>query len=170
MARFLLHGFCKESRRRKVFFLLTVWLAGLACGYALYLNADPSVVSLMRQAVSSQVSITGLANVILIPFLFSAFAAYLGRPFLFLAVAFGKGTAFSFVLLCGMGALGTAGWLFCPLLLFSDFCAVVLLWCYWLRFFCGSSFSFGKTGVYLAFGIAGGWVDYCMISPFLAAL
>ncbi len=171
MARFLLHDFCKSARKTGGFLLALAWSLGLFSGCVLFLHGDQWIPSLMRQAAECQVSIVGLVNVTLFPFLFSAFTVYLAKPWLLAAVVWGKACSFSFVSLWVMHAFGSAGWLVYPLLMFSDLCMAVLLWCYWLRYAAGErGFSLKAMTPYLIALFLIGSVDYCLVSPFLVML
>ena len=167
MARFLLHDFGSIRRRC---FLAAGWIIGLLLGYGLYLHADENVVSLMRGVLTSPVSIAGLVNVTLLPFLFSAFAVYLGYARFLPVLAAGKAFGFGFVLLCAMDQFGSAGWLACPLLLFSDMGTVVVLWLYWLQASDGAGFSFRALAPYVGAAVLIGSLDYWVIGPFLAGI
>ena len=171
MARFL-HLIDSLTIRKADHILLAFsWLLGLGAGGFVSRNAGDHIVSLMRLAPMCQMSIVGLFFNILLPFLLSAFAVYVGLPKLMLIICFGKAFTYAFVV-CGIFACyDGSGWLIRWLLLFSDSCSLVLLYGYALRHISGacrfslSSFAVLVVGIGLLTG-----VDYTMISPFLRRL
>ena len=68
--------------RRGYLILALSCCCGAACGILAAFRSDESVLSLMRIALGAHVSIVGLAVSAFLPFLFAAFAAYLGQPVL----------------------------------------------------------------------------------------
>lgn len=171
MARFLVHDFSAQKRREGRWLLAFGWALGLICGYCLFLHTDDPVLSLMRTAVKCRVSISGLVNVTLIPFLISAMAVSLSRPRLLALVAWGKAFSFAFVSLCTLRAFGGGGWLAWPLVMFSDICVMPVLWLYWLRHISGGrGFSLRELVPYLLAAGLIGVADHLFISPFLAGL
>lgn len=133
--------------------------------------AGETFFSMMRGAAYSTVSIPGLLSMILLPFLFTAFAVYFSHPWLLLLIGFGK--AFSFGLCsCGvMWAFGSAGWLIRMLLIFSDGMILPVLMWLWLRHISGRKPSFSRDlAVCAAFALFIGGFDYCVVSPFLVTL
>ena len=119
----------------------------------------------------SSVSIVSLIIAVLFPFLFSAFAVYLGKPGLLYLVCFLKSWAFTLAAYGTVVAFGYAGWLVQFLLQFSD---ILLLWLlYW---FCLRHISKTEASAKRDFGICTAaiaavcGIDYCVISPFLVGL
>ena len=100
--------------------------------------------------------------------LISGFAVYAGWPLLLIPAAFWKAFSFSYVALGVIRAWGSAGWMVGGLAMFAGFCALSVLWWYWLRHIGGEGFS-GRT-FFLALGamILLSWLDLALISPFLA--
>lgn len=168
MARLLYHDF-QQFRRRMYWLPLAIfYVFGLLNGGYLFLRADESFVSMMYRAASCRVSIAGLAAVIFLPFLFSAFAVSLRRPWLLWLVVYGKALCFAYVALGILAAYGRGGWLALPLLMFSDVFTIPVLWVYWLR----SSASEGSRLVPICWMwlMFIGSLDYFIISPFVASL
>ena len=125
---------------------------------------------MMRRAVSCPVSIVGLV-VVLLPFLFSAFAVYLSKTWLFLPFCFLKAFQFAYVAGSVSMAFGSAGWLIRLLLLFSDGCTIpVLLWI-WLRWIGrGGRKALQQIAACTILGAMVWAVDYFVVSPFLGML
>ena len=170
MARFLRHDHHPTYRRTYRLILAFFWLLGLLSGGYLFHRADDSFVSMMCSAVDRRVSIVGLASVIFLPFLFSAFAVYLRHPRLLWLVAFGKALCFSYTALAVLSGYGCAAWLALPLLMFSDIGSIPLLWLFWLGSREGSDAPTGRTiRLFFAAGCIG-CVDYFIVSPFLCGL
>lgn len=168
MARFLHHGFAGIRRRIPLIVLAAGWIFGLICGWFLYVHADVSLISLMRGAIYSPVSIVGLVNVLAVPLLFSAIAVSISAYFLLPVLAWGKGMLFSFVSACALSAFGSGGWLAWPMLMFSDMAGVLILWMYLLQISTKGKVFPGYSSVFAL--ILAGIADYCVISPFLAGL
>lgn len=144
------------------------WSLGLFAGVFFGIQAGPSVLSLMRAASVSRVSIVGLLICNVLPFLISAFAVSLQRSLLLPVIAFLKAFSFGFCAMAIVRAFGTAGWLVGGLLLFSDCLSLPALCWFWLRQADGRCVQLKKdliTGL-LVTAIAG-ILDCCLIAPFL---
>lgn len=171
MDRFLHLNFAELWCKRGSRILAFSWFFGLICGVLVSSHAGESFISAMRAAENSCVSIIGLLFAILLPFLFSAFAVFLSRPWLLIPVVFGKAFIFS-LLATGISlSFGEAGWLFLVLLLFSDGAALPFLWLFWLRY-CRlhGRFPFIGLAVCAVPALIIGYIDLNVISPFLASL
>lgn len=126
---------------------------------------------MMRAAACACVSITGLLAAIILPFLLSALAVYLQSLRLLPLIAFGKAFLVSFLGLSLLEAFGSAGQLVRWLLMFSDCCSLPLLFWYWLRHISGPGrLTWSGTALVLLVALLIGGFDYCVVSPFLAAV
>lgn len=147
-----------------------LWFAGLLLGLRAAHLPGSAYTSLMLAAFESRVSIVGLAAVLLLPFLFSAFAVFISQPWLLLPIAFGKAVAFG----CCVGgisvAFGSAGWLARWLLMFSDCCMLPVLCWFWLRCLSGGKMPAKDLAVCVTAAVVIGSLDYGIVSPFLAKL
>ena len=144
---------------------------GAACGIFVARGSEESVLSLMRMAVVSHVSIVGLAVSALLPFLFAALAAYVGQPVLLYILGFLRMFGFTFLGCCIQLAFGSAGWLLRCLFQFTDGCALVLLcWFSLRRIAVPAGFPIRDLAVCAVICVAASALDHLMISPFLAAL
>ena len=139
---------------------LGVWFSGLA---------SEQLTSSMRAVVSSRVSIIGLLSSVVLPFLFSAFAAYLGRPVLLFPIAFWKAFLFSYLGYGLCAAWGSAGWLITFLTMFGSLCAMPVLYWYWRRIL-AHRFEMVMSGVVLGILVLIVTVDYYLIIPFLGRI
>lgn len=171
MARFLLHSDLPGQRRSRNWFLALFWSLGLVLGCILFSRTDSVVLSLMRGAPDSSVSVVSLLGVITLPFLVSAFAVYLGRHRLLYTIAFCKGALFTCVSLGVWTAFGAAGWLVRFLLMFSDILTVPLLFLYWIRNLEGEGrWDPRETAAFIGIAAGIGILDICFIAPFLASV
>ena len=147
--------------------LAVCWIFGLLGGTVLFLYAGTPVVSLMRSVPLGSVSIVSLLLTGLIPFLFTAYAAFLSEPWVLFVACFCKGFLFSFVSLGISIAFSSAGWLMRRILLFSgDIWCVALLFL-WIRILSGQKACW--FAVLTAGALACGISCY-IISPFLVCL
>ena len=159
------------SRKSSLMLLAFSWFLGLFLGAVFSVAAGEPIVSLMRTAVSSRVSFSGLLTAILLPFLLSALAVFISEPYLLFVIAFLKAFTFSYVGIGVMAAYGSAGWLIRLLLMFSDCCFLPLLMLYWIRLISGKRGSAIPVTVVTGFlAVAIGSFDFCVVSPFLATL
>lgn len=109
------------------------WISGLLCGVFCYSVSSPEIIALMHRTPSCSVSIVGLLNAALIPFLLSAFFLAYSLPWIVTVICFWKAFLFSFVSAGFLTCFGSGGWLLRYILLFSDCTALPLLYWYWFR-------------------------------------
>lgn len=158
---------CKES----IFHLACAWILGLVSGTLFSFFTGNHLVSLMRAAVFSRVSIVGLLSALTLPVLFSAFAVYILQPWLLIPIAFFKAFLFSYLSFGLLAAFGSAGWLIHLLFMFGDILMLPLLWSYWLKSLSDTrSNTVYCTIPILIIGSIIGCAEYRFISPFLANL
>ena len=144
---------------------------GAVCGIYVAFGSEESVLSLMRMAMVSRVSIVGLTVSAVLPFLFAALAAYVGQPVLLCILGFLRMFAFTFLGCCIHLAFGSAGWLLRCLFQFTDGCALALLCWFSLRLIpAPAGFPTRDLGFCAVVCVAVSALDHLMISPFLAAL
>lgn len=147
------------------------WSLGIVCGIWGYVSAGNALYPLMRNSPCGTMSIVGLLGISVLPFLFSAFAVSISFPFLLYPICFCKAFLFSFVSFGVIHSYEGAGWLIRWLLLFSDTVGVPLLYCFWLRHLPGfQKPSLSENVLFLILFLVLGWIDYRIISPFLACL
>ena len=159
-----------QNRKVSTIILAFCWCAGLLTGCFLANHAGNIHSSMMRRAVSCPVSIASLV-VLLLPFLFSAFAVYLSKTWLFLPFCFLKAFQFAFVASLVSTAFGSFGWLIRLLLLFSDGCTIpVLLWIWFRWIGSGGRKAVQQIAVCAILGCVAWSVDYFVVSPFLGML
>lgn len=157
-----------QPRKWRRMILALCYCAGLAAGAFAAVQAEESLVSWMRTVQLQRVSIVSLLVVALLPFLISAAAVLIAQVRLFYPVCFLKAFSFGF---CAGGVylvFGSAGWLVCGLLLFTDLCSMPLLYLFWQRYIDGSrrlALTDAVLPASLLFLI--GSLDHCIITPFL---
>ena len=163
--------FPQHSRKYHIIFLAFVWLLGLYCGITLFHVSQISPFSLMHRVENYSVSIVSLLSVSLLPFLFSAFAVYT-HSYAFLALlCFIKGCLFAFVSMGMFLAYDSAGWLIRLLVMFSDVCALVPLWCCWIQIAKGSFFESFRSVYISSFAVIFlVCLDFYLVSPLLMKL
>ena len=157
--------------RCKMLWVLLCWVVGLLLGTVIAARIDPSSFSLMRRTASSQVSIVDRFIAAAFPFLIAAYAVYMNRPKLLLAVCFCKAFCFSFCAFIIIASFGTAGWLVQPLLQFTDICIIPVFCWFCVRNVSGKRKSWKKDAlVCLIFAAITATADYWIVAPFLAKL
>ena len=158
-------------RRFLVFVLACFWLGGIVSGIALAQNGKPVIFPLMCRTWFSPVSIVCFFGVLLLPFLFSAFAVFISEPWLLFLVALVKGYSFSYV---SFGMLLTHpcdGWLLRQLFMFSDLLCLPFLFWYWQNSLSWQrGFPLRRTLWALFVPVLIGSLDVCFVTPFLAVL
>lgn len=151
--------------------LASFWCLGLLLGgVAAAGTGSGFAVSLYRCARQS-VPMLRLIVLLLLPFLFSAFAVSLSQPWLTLPICFAKAFLVSFCACACMHSFGSAGWLICMLLMFSDGCLLPLLCWFWLRHGDGTRQALARdTAACAVVTILVGSLDASLIAPFLASI
>ena len=159
-----------RARKEMPFVLAIFWFLGLLCGVIWYVISSKDAVSLMRGAMFCAVSIVGLPNAVLIPFLLSALFTAMSVPEMLVVICFFKACSFSFVSLGLLLSMDSGGWLLRCLLLFGDCTMMPLLYWYWLRSLTPSETSHRvATGFTLFMIVLVAILNYCVIAPALCA-
>ena len=127
---------CARTAARKGMSLILAicWINGIVFGVFCYSSSPTEVTSLMHRTLSCSVSIVGLLNAALIPFLLSALFMTLSIPFMLFVLCFLKAFLFSFVSMGVLAYAGSGGWLLRYLFLFSDCVTLPVLFGYWFGF------------------------------------
>ena len=158
---------------RKLYPLVLAFFSCASFSFGVYTASisGPAVFSLVRSAVSGQVSIMRMVLVVVLPFLVSAVAVLLSKAFLLLFLILLKSCFYGFFIYAVCVEFPNAGWLVCMLLLFTD--AAVLLCTHF--FALRHRWSFSDSAVkellllfVLCLGV--GFLDATVISPFLTML
>lgn len=168
MARFLhsIVSFCK--RKWDKLFLALLWVAGLIIGGFVFRYTGSNFVSQMPLAVASQPSIFGLLMSSLLPFLFSAYAVYIGWPRILYGISFLKACGLGYLSNSVVYAFQSAGWLVRWLFLFTDISAAAVLYCYCHRHISGvRKLSAGNFSAYAGVLAAVSLLDYSVITRLL---
>lgn len=170
MVRFFRRHILQSPRRVNAIVLALVLLLGFLLGGICSGSADPFLLSLMRTAAQSRVSIVCLLPVLLLPVLCTAFAVYIGLPWLLFPIAFSKAFLFSYLCSAILIFYPESGSLFAAFFMFADYLSVPVLCWVWYRCICSreTRLYWIRPAVLLILGIA--YLDYQVISPFLASL
>ena len=107
--------------------------AGLLFGFRLFENADSSFTSLMRISLIQNVSIVSQLSVLLLPFLFSAFACCACTAWTVLPISFIKGLCFGFSQAAIFSSFSSASWMVYLFLMFSNIMTLPILVFFWIR-------------------------------------
>ena len=160
-----------DTRKGMSFLLACCWVCGLLCGVICSSISSPETFSLMRRIVSSPVSIVGLLNAVLIPFLLSALFSLLSIDWVVLCITFFQAFLFSFVSLGMLLSFGSGGWLLRFFLSFGNCAALPLLfWC-WMRIVSAGVDHFVITLVLIFFlFVIAIILDYHVIAPFVCLI
>ena len=160
-----------RSPRSSVFLLGLHWMLGLLLGLFSAVYSGSDVLSLMRGALDSRMSIVGAAAAVIFPLIVTWFAASFSIPMLLPFLAFFRAYICSFCACCYFRVFGSAAWLAQFLFLFSEILTTVPLLWLWFRYLCGNIRSFKVEffliSIYFSFI---GYLNYSRISPFLAEL
>lgn len=159
-----------RNRKVSTIILAFCWCAGLFTGCFFANHAGDVHFTMMRRAVSCPVSIAGLV-VMLLPFLFSAFAVYLSKTWLFLPFCFFEGFQFAYLAGLVSASFGEAAWLIRLLLFFTEGWVIpVLLWL-WFRWIGeGGRQAIRQIALCAVFCAVVWSIDYFVVSPFLGML
>ena len=160
----------EQGYRKRILVLSIVFFLGHLLGVWVSGTASDFFVSQMRTAGASRVSIIGLLSSAVLPFLFSAFAVYAGRPVFLIPIAFCKAFLFSYVGYRWWIAWGHAGWLVTGLVMFTAILSLPVLCWYWLRYVGGRKFEWSVFFLVLGCLLAIGMVDHQWIVPFLIGI
>ena len=170
MVRFFRCHILQSTRRVSAIILAFALLSGFLIGGYCTGYADSLLLHLMRTAAFSRVSIVHLMPVLLLPFVFSAFAVYIGQRWLIFPIAFIK----AFLLAYLTGAIRIfypgSGVLLGVLLFFADYLIMPVLCWFWFHCFRGRKEFPQICWCMLLLVLAIGYVDSYVVSPFLVSL
>lgn len=161
---------CYFSRKMDTLVLAFFSVSGILLGVSISYSSDLILFSMMHRMLTSPVTIVGLVSVNLLPFLITAIAICLSKPYLIFLLAFFKCFLYAFVR-CGISIyFFQAGWLIGALLL-SDSIVIALLHWYWIRHL----HAFRKNAIKdmafcLLVALATCLIDNLWVSPFLITL
>lgn len=121
-----------RERRAAAFALAFLWMTGVACGGIYAHSPGVDLLPMMRRAVESPVSIVSFLCAFFLPFMMSAFSAFLYFPLGVYGICFLKAFLHSFVSVGLTACFPDCGWLLRWFLLFGD-CTMPLMYWFWLR-------------------------------------
>lgn len=158
---------CKDSS----FHLACSFLLGLVFGGCISCLTSDSFLTLMRAADFHCMSIVSLLSVLLLPYLFSAFAVYIHQSWLLIPISFLKAFFFAYLYVGLTLSFGSAGWLTRNLLMFSDIFTLPVLWWLWLNLDSGKNTSFPRIiTASVSAASAVGCFDFLIVAPYAAQL
>ena len=157
-------------RKRYCLALAFCWCCGMLWGIGFCCEAASVLLPWIRRTVLVEPEYGPLLCVRLLPFLCSVCAVVFSVPPILYGVCFVRGFLMGFVSFGILYGFGDAGWMICGLLQLGSCLSIPALYLYWLRCLSGKGKClFGGAVCFLVLlGIA--YVDYCVISPFLACL
>ncbi len=158
-------------RKFSVAFLACFTVSGLVLGAWIASRAGDEVLALMRTVPSHSMSIVGLLAVMGLPIFLSFFAVRFGHSWLLIPICFFQAFLWSYCGLLCVRAFGSAGWLVQLLLMFSSGSGLPVLLLFSLRYISGERIL-TRRDCFLCLTAAAviGWLDCCVISPYLAML
>lgn len=163
--------FPMQPRKHRRIFLALCFYGGLLLGAVLATQAEESFISWMRTVQVQRVSIVSLLGAAFLPFLISAYAVLISQVWLLFPVCFLKAFSFGFCVAGVSYVFGSAGWLVCGLLLFTDLCTMPMLLFFWLRHIDGAHRpQLAESALTASLLFLAGSLDHCLITPFLAEI
>lgn len=154
--------------KNSVCFLAFIWTFSVFAGIILGSKSVPYYTSLMLSAASGPMSIAGMFLIFILPLVISIISIRFKVSFLVLPLALIKGFFYGFLTVSVYSALGSAGWLICLLLLFSNSILIVLLLWFWFKYLKVHNCCLMRDFlVAIAFGVLVCAFDAIMVSPFL---
>ena len=148
-------------------FLMLFWLGGLIFGCWISFHFSETSISLMRSVAGSRTYIYAFFISLGVPILITIIATWMHKEFLIYPVAFLKSCCFAICAVCTFRSFGSAGWLVCRLLLFSDsFGAIALIFLWLILPKIDNNSILKVAGSTLAFLIVVVSIDVLFISPF----
>ena len=158
-------------RRNPRTVLAISFVSGLAAGTAASASAGDPLMRTVSEALSVPGSLSGILTAALMPFVLSALAVAMGRPVFLYPIAFGKAFLTGFLGFAVLGAYGSAGWLVRGLSMFTECLTLPVLLIYWFRHLSPEHPSVPLSTAAAVFAaVLAGAIDYCIVSPFLAAV
>ncbi len=153
----------------RVRWLLLCCAAGLLTGTCFSAPSDPVLISMMRRAAVSPVSIVMLTVCSILPFLIAAYAVVIDRYIPLFLIAALRCFGYSYCAAAAKLGFGTAGWLVQPMLQFTDTLGLLLLILLCIRWCSGRTERVRRdTALSVIIVAAAAVVDFALVSPFLA--
>ncbi len=146
------------------------WVTGLGLGILAAMNADLSVVSLMRPAAFRRVSIVLLLLWSSLPLWITAWSVMIQNFKIFFLSVVLRCFCFGFLLWLEVRAFGSGAWLMVPFSRFSDWLSLGAF-C-WFSLGCLRDRKWHRRDLWISMFITilAVIADYCLVSPFLAKL
>lgn len=157
--------------KNSVYFLAFFWTFSIFAGIILGSKSVPHISSLMLSAASDSMSITGMFLIYILPLIFSIISIRLKVSLLILPLSVIKGFFNGFLSASVCVAFGSAGWLICLLLLFTNSVSSVFLMWFWFKYLHNPNSHLMRYFIIcVTFSICMFAFDVFVISPFLSAV
>ena len=171
MVRFFHSELSLASRRVNITALAVALGFGFLSGSFIAAQSSANGYSMIGIAAGQSVIFSSLLSVAALPFLFTAFAAYIRQGWLLIGIAFAKAFVFSYFSAGVMHLYGASGWLVLVMLLFTDLFALPLLCWVWIRILNhGPKILLRSLSIAFLLLFAIAFLDYRFISPNLVNL
>lgn len=158
-------------RKFSRFFLACSIFAGFLFGIVTVSQVSSDLLSWMCTVPRHSVSIIGLLTVIGLPLILSFLTVYSGHDWLFIPICFFQAFSWSYCSCLAISAFGTAGWLVEIPLMFSSSLLMPIQFWFALRYISGEQSLRKSDCIFcLTAALVIGWIDYCLVSPYFAAL
>ena len=154
----------------RVCFLAFLWI-GCLLGGMYIASSDSNLLSLMRIAPKCNVSIVGLAAVLILPVMISIIGLIYQKSAVIYILSAIKAFASGYLLYGVIICYGYAGWLIRTLLLFSDSAMTIFLLWILFRHIDGRKATLWVDATVCIFAATAiGMIDYLLVAPFLLSL
>lgn len=128
------------------------------------------IASLMCLSVTMPISIVSYAFISILPFMLTFLVFYIGKPNLFLLIAFCKSLFYAFVYTAVRCAFSHIGWLITALFLFVDTISFLLLFWYSLRRIGTAGSALSDAAFILSLILFSLLIYFAYITPFLTRI
>lgn len=161
--------FISSLKNSFTFLFFLAWILGLLCGVGFFFAWEDSFFSLMYLLSSLQVSIVGLMNMLVLPYLLMNLLIHFQYYRLILVVTFLYASFYACTSVFIFSMYRSAGWLIHFFVLFSFHVSCCLFLWYGRLLAAGTDRPILQRKWLLCIACTG-IMDYCFISPFLSSL
>ncbi len=157
--------------KNSVCFLAFIWTFSVFTGIILGSKSVPLYTSLMLSAASGPMSIAWMFLIFVLPLVFTIISIRFKVSFLILPLALVKGFFYGFLSASVCSAFGSASWLVCSMLLFSNSILILLLLWFWFQYLKTDTRCLVRDFLMsIAIGILVCAFDAIVVSPFISAV
>lgn len=148
-------------------FFAVFWISGLILGVVTALYIDEALFVPFRAMVCRPAPMISLMLTTGLPFLFSAIAVFLSKPWMLIVIAFCKTAVFALVSFMMLLTFGSAGWMMRGMVMFADICTLPFFFGFCWRHLDKNICVSSSSGIYLIALLLICGFDIYGISPFL---